>query len=86
MPLFTLREEGLTKGAITTPTALWNAPHKAAPACDLGMHDRGHSAHVYGHVPPPPCISYALVQALVGVGTVIILYIIEVCTKCSVAT
>ena len=26
--------------------------------------------------PPPPCISYALVQATVGVGTVIIVYII----------
>ena len=26
--------------------------------------------------PPPPCVSYALVQATVGVGTVIILYII----------
>ena len=26
--------------------------------------------------PPPPCISYALVQATVGVGTVIILYVI----------
>ena len=25
---------------------------------------------------PPPCISYALVQATVGVGTVIILYVI----------
>ena len=31
-------------------------------------------------------ISYALVQATVAVGTVIILYIIELCTKCSVAT
>ena len=36
--------------------------------------------------PPPPCISYALVQATVGVGTVIILYVIYLCTKCSVAT
>ena len=27
-------------------------------------------------VPPPPCISYALVQATVGVGTVIIVYVI----------
>ena len=26
--------------------------------------------------PPPPCISHALVQATVGVGTVIILYVI----------
>ena len=26
-------------------------------------------------IPPPPCISYALVQATVGVGTVIIPYI-----------
>ena len=37
-------------------------------------------------VPPPPCTSYALVQATVGVGTVIILYVIELRTKCSVAT
>ena len=28
------------------------------------------------HYPPPPCISYALVQATVGVGTVIIVYVI----------
>ena len=27
------------------------------------------------HLPPPPCISYALVQATVGVGTVIIVYV-----------
>ena len=27
-------------------------------------------------LPPPPCISYALVQATVGVGTVIIVYVI----------
>ena len=27
-------------------------------------------------IPPPPCISYALVQATVGVGTVIIVYVI----------
>ena len=26
--------------------------------------------------PPPPCINYALVQATVGVGTVMILYVI----------
>ena len=26
--------------------------------------------------PPPPCISYALVQATVGVGTVLIWYLI----------
>ena len=26
--------------------------------------------------PPPPCISYALVQATVGIGTVMILYVI----------
>ena len=26
--------------------------------------------------PPPPCISYALVPATVGVGTVIIVYVI----------
>ena len=26
--------------------------------------------------PPPPCISYALVQATVGVGTVMVLYVI----------
>ena len=26
--------------------------------------------------PPPPCISYARVQATVGVGTVIIVYVI----------
>ena len=31
-----LQEEGLTKGATTPPTALWIAPHKAAPKCDLG--------------------------------------------------
>ena len=36
MPLLVLQEEGLTKGLTTPPTARWNAPHKAAPACDLG--------------------------------------------------
>ena len=50
MPIFTLQEEGLTKGATSTPTALWNAPHKAALACDLGKHHRSHPAHVYGPV------------------------------------
>ena len=47
MPPLTLQEEGLTKEATTPPTGLWNAPHKAAPACDLGRHDRGHPAHVW---------------------------------------
>ena len=28
------------------------------------------------NIPPPPCISHALVQATVGVGTVTILYVI----------
>ena len=51
MPPFTLQEEThLTKGATTTPTALWNAPHTAAPACDLGEHNHGNPAHVYGPV------------------------------------
>ena len=31
--------------------------------------------------PPPPCISYALVQAIVGVGTVIIVYVILITYK-----
>ena len=30
--------------------------------------------------PSPPCVSYALVQATVGVGTVIIVYVISVPT------
>ena len=30
---------------------------------------------------PPPCISYALVQATVGVGTVIIVYVILIAYK-----
>ena len=46
MPPLTLHEEGLIKGATTPPTALWNAPHKAAPARNLGRHGRGHPAHV----------------------------------------
>ena len=36
MPPLALQEEGLTKGATTPPAALWNMPHKAASACDLG--------------------------------------------------
>ena len=28
------------------PRAVWNAPHKAAPACALGGHGRGHPADV----------------------------------------
>ena len=31
--------------------------------------------------PPPPCISYALVQATVGVGTVIIVSVILIAYK-----
>ena len=34
MPPLALREEGLTKGATTPPTALWKAPHKAATRTD----------------------------------------------------
>ena len=36
MPPLVLQEEGLTQGATIPPTARWNAPHKVAPACDLG--------------------------------------------------
>ena len=35
----------------------------------IGVRGRVGVIHVY---PPPPCISYALVQATVGVGTVLI--------------
>ena len=41
MPPLALKEEGLSKGATTPPTALWNAPHKAAPTCDLGHYAMG---------------------------------------------
>ena len=41
MPLLALQVEGFTKGATTPPTALWNAPHKAAPAFDLGHFSMG---------------------------------------------
>ena len=34
---------------------------------------------------PPPCNSYALVQATVGVGTVLIWYLILIRYKCSAA-
>ena len=50
---------------------------------------QGHAQLQWHHVctpPPPPCISYALVQATAGVGTVIIVYVIELRTKCSAAT
>ena len=36
--------------------------------------------------PPPPCPSHALVQATVGVGTVLIWGLISFGTKCSAAT
>ena len=36
---------------------------------------RGVCASFQMRTPPPPCISYALVQATVGVGTVIIVYV-----------
>ena len=35
-----------------------------------------HLAETARGVPPPPCISYALVQATAGVGTVLIWYLI----------
>ena len=35
--------------------------------------------------PPPPCNSYALVIATVGVGTVLIWYLILIRYKCSAA-
>ena len=35
--------------------------------------------------PPPPCNSYALVIATVGVGTVLIWYLILIRCKCSAA-
>ena len=36
----------------------------------------GHHLKLLWPYLPPPCISYALVQATVGVGTVIIVYVI----------
>ena len=45
---------------------------------------RAHSActaHGTPPYPPPLCISYALVQATVGVGTVIIVYVILIAYK-----
>ena len=46
------------------------------------------SCHVHPQTltPPPPRISYALVQATVGIGTVIIVHVIYLRTKCSAAT
>ena len=38
--------------------------------------DQSMSEECGDSTPPPPCISYALVQATVGVGTVIIVYVI----------
>ena len=40
---------------------------------------------VYGGTPPPPCNSYTLVIATVGVGTVLIWYLILIRYKCSAA-
>ena len=43
----------------------------------VGTWEKGHAQVWYCvRYPPPPCISYALVQATVGVGTVIIVYVI----------
>ena len=41
----------------------------------LKPQDDGSTQHTFT-VPPPPCISYALVQATAGVGTVLIWYLI----------
>ena len=39
----------------------------------------------FKYTPPPPCNSYALVIATVGVGTVLIWYLILIRYKCSAA-
>ena len=39
-----------------------------------------------GQPPPPPHHSYAIVQATVGIGTVLIWNLIEFGTKCSAIT
>ena len=44
---------------------------REAPQVD----QRGPQTFPTNHTPPPPCIRYALVQATVGVGTVIIVYV-----------
>ena len=44
---------------------------------------RGAGGVVCVGTPPPPCNSYALVQATVGVGTVLIWYLILIRYKCS---
>ena len=46
--------------------------------CEKTLPQMAHGDEVY---PPLPCISYALVQATVGVGTVIIVYVILITYK-----
>ena len=45
----------------------------------------GAGKHFPAQYPPPPCNSYALVIATVGVGTVLIWYLILIRYKCSAA-
>ena len=46
----------------------------------------GMFAWAWSGTPPPPCLSYALVQATVGVGTVLIWYLILIRYQCSATT
>ena len=65
---------GTAKGKQTNTMALCHRPPCTTP--DALSRYRRHTSQQAQVPPPPSCISYALVQATVGVGTVIIVYVI----------
>ena len=69
---------GLDKGVAYTRAMRQRILGSHTPPCHRRMVITTLSSMLYkgGGYPPPPCISYALVQATVGVGTVIIWYLI----------
>ena len=79
VPVSTRNREGVG-GTTQCVHRRWRSGELVAPALGrpFGRHlgvSRGEHP-ILSNLPPPPCLSYALVQATVGVGTVLIWYLI----------
>ena len=57
---------------VSNPASLSTSPDDHRGQSSSGKRDTAVGDSFYTVPPPPPCISYALVQATVGVGTVLI--------------